>query len=98
MEAFVLQLICYSMRSDSFTTGVVLDSEPHPSCSCKTSFRFAQLAVRRNALQQLKYNEHWVDPGNSFKGGPGIVSSFFIAINVFYRGMYEPPLRSNLTQ
>ena len=39
----------YASKSNSFArsdTDVVIDSEPHSSCTCKTSLLFAPLAVR----------------------------------------------------
>ena len=48
-SAAKLSYPCNSIRtSNSFgrcDTGVVIDSEPHPSCMCKTSFLFFPLAV-----------------------------------------------------
>ena len=42
-------LVQFASNSTSFAicdTGVVIDSEPHLSCMCKTSFLFAPLAGR----------------------------------------------------
>ena len=53
LTAAKLTCPCNMLRtSNSFArsdTGVVIDSEPHPSLTCKTSLLFAPLAVRVNA-------------------------------------------------
>ena len=50
LTAIKLTCPCNSLRkSNSFpkcNAGVVIDSEPHLSCTCNTSFLFAPLAVR----------------------------------------------------
>ena len=67
LTAAELTCPCNSLRtSNSFTrcdTGVVIDSEAHLSCTCKTSFLFAPLAfvftlavpLFRFALQQNRW-------------------------------------------
>ena len=53
LKAAKLTCPCNTLRTpNSFTrsdTGVIIDSEPHPSRTCKTSLLFAPLAVRVQA-------------------------------------------------